>query len=662
MSVLIRITLLLVLLGTYYQGTSQTNRLRRANALYEAGGYFEALELFRQDLDKVAREEMGLYLQRIADCYRMIGDSRQAEIWYSKAIMRNPPDPRVYYYYAEMLKMGEKYAEAIAQYKAYLELVPNDPLAKAGIESSELAQRWMETPSGYEIIPMRNLNSRQSDFSPAFASEDYSILYFTSSREEATGSKKHAGTGEKFTDIFVAERDKRGSWSKPRPLSENINTQFDEGAPSLSSALNKLYFTQCKTSKRNKLGCQILMSPRQEDGWGTPEPLPIAPDSMVVAHPSISHDDLTLYFVSDISGGQGGTDIWRVTRTSPSDSWGEPVNLGTDINTKGREMFPFIHPDGTLYFSSDSHIGMGGLDIIRAKPNGRGGWNVENMRYPLNSSSDDFGVIFEKDREAGYFTSGRRDVGTRGGDNLFMFYLPPINFNIIGRVADEKTQAPLAQATVRLVGSDGNIVATQTDAQGNFRFMLSPNTDYVLIASSQGYLNGKGRETTRGLRESKDFTTLITLTSTARPIELPNIFYDFDRWELRPESKAALDLLIEVLRDNPTIIIELGAHTDSRGTLEYNYNLSQQRAQSVVNYLIERGVPPERLSAKGYAQSQPKLVDEAIAAQFPFLQLGQTLSQSLIDGLKSEEEKETVHQINRRTEFRVLSTDYDPEK
>ena len=638
-------------------GISQTTRLKRAEALYEAGGFFEAVEIYRRELDKVPREQMGFYLQRIADCYRFVGNARQAEIWYSKAIQREAPDPKVFYNYAEMLKMSEKYDEAIEQYQKYKQLVPNDPLADVGIRSCELAQKWIASPAGYEIVNMRAINSRQSDFSPAYASDDYSILYFTSSRDEATGSKKHAGTGEMFTDIFVSQRDRQGNWSNPRPLDESINTAFDEGAPSLTSDFNKLYFTRCRTSKRNKLGCEIMLSERREQGWLSPEPLLIAADSMVVAHPSISHDDLTLYFVSNMPGGYGGNDIWKITRSSPSDNWGEPINLGAEINTRGNEMFPFIHSDGTLYFSSDGHPGMGGLDIFRDKANGNG-WEVENMRYPINSPSDDFGIIFEKEREAGYFSSRRRDVGSRGGDNIYLFYLPEIIFNMIGDVRDDKTGRALADANVQLVGSDGLIVNAKTGTDGSFRFMLNPNTDYVLIASREGFLNGKGRETTRGLAASKEFTVGIQLTSTAKPIELPNIFYDYDRWELRPESMAALDRLIEVLNDNPTIIIELGAHTDSRGTMEYNYDLSQKRAQSVVNYLIERGIPTARLRAKGYAQSQPKVVDQPLVQQYPFLTNGAKLDQKFIDQIQNQEQQETVHQINRRTEFRVLSTDY----
>ncbi len=662
MRLIARVIFALIFVSICIDGISQTARLKRANAYYEAGGYFEAVELYRRDLDKVPKEEMGVYLQRIAECYRLMGDARQAEIWYSKAIMRDASDPKVFFYYAEMLKMGEKYDEAIEQYQKYKELVPNDPLADMGVESSELAKKWLESPAGYELVNMRAINSKQSDFSPAYASEDYTILLLTTSREEATGSKKHEGTGDKFTDIYISQRDKRGNWSKPRSLDESINTPDDEGTPSLTSDFNKLYFTRCRTSKRNKLGCEIMLSQRSEQGWLSPEPVPIAADSMVVAHPSISEDELTLYFVSNIPGGYGGNDLWKVTRTSPSDSWGEPINLGPDINTSMNEMFPYIHPDGTLYFSSDGHPGMGGLDIFRATPLEDGnGWEVENMRYPINSSSDDFGIIFEKEREAGYFSSRRRDLGSRGGDNIYLFYLPEIIYNIVGEVRDDKSGGLLASANVQLVGSDGLIADAKTGDDGAFRFMLNANTDYVLVASKEGYLNGRGRETTKGVAESTDFEMSINLTSTARPIELPNIFYDFDRWELRPESMAALDRLVEVLNENPTIIIELGAHTDSRGTLDYNYDLSQKRAQSVVNYLIEKGIPAERLRAKGYAQSQPKVVDEQLQVRFSFLSIGAKLDQKFIDKLSSEEQKETVHQVNRRTEFRVLSTDYKAE-
>ncbi|MCB8964745.1 MAG: OmpA family protein [Bacteroidales bacterium] len=640
--------------------TAQTNKLNRADAFYKAGGYYEAIDLYKDDIDKIKdKTELSKYLYKIGNCFRLIGNARQAELWYQKAILRQCPDPRVFFYYAEVLKMGEKYDEAIEQYQKYKVLAPLDKLSDSGIESCELAKKWKETPSGYEITNMRGINAKFSEFSPAFASADYSEILFTSSRKGTTGGKTSAVTGESFTDIFLTTRDVKGIWSDPKPIDENVNTLYDEGTPSLCSDYNTLYFTRCKVSKRDKLGCQIFRAKRTEQGWLTPDEIKISSDSMIVAHPAISNDETVLYFTSNIPGGFGGLDIWKVTRSSSGDDWGEPINLGNEINTAGNESFPYIHSDGVLYFSSDGHPGMGGLDIFKAKQQDNGAWVVENMRFPMNSPADDFGITFEKDREAGYFSSRRQ--GGRGSDDIYLFYLPPINYNMIGKITDEKTKTPVGQATVKLVGSNGAIVTMQSQDDGTFKFNLTPNTDYVVIASKKGYLNNKAKETTRGLTQSKDFDVAIAITSTEKPIEIPNIFYDYDKWELRPESKEALDRLVEILNDNPTVTIELASHTDSRGSLEYNYELSQKRAQSVVNYLIEKGIATERLKAKGYAQTQPKSVDASLNARYSFLPTGVTLDQKFIDGLTTEENKEVVYQINRRTEFRVLRDDF-PEK
>lgn len=636
----------------------QSTKLQKADALFQAGGYFEAIDIYKNELEKIQsnKPELAKYLNKIATCYRLIGNARQAELWYQKAIARDCADPKVYYYYAEMLKMGEKYDEALENYQKYKQLVPNDKLADIGINSCELAKKWIATPSGYELTNIRSINSKQSDYSPAYGNADYNAIYFTSSRTGSTGGKVSAATGELFSDIFYTERDRKGVWSEPRPVNESINTVNDEGTCSLSSDFNTLFFTRCRVSKRDKLGCEILFSKKSEGGWLTAEPIPVVADSMIVAHPSISDDGLTLYFVSNITGGFGGTDIWKMTRTTASDNWGEPINLGGEINTAGNEMFPYIHPDGTLYFSSDGLPGIGGLDIFKAKLNDKNVWNVENMRFPINSPSDDFGIIFEREREAGYFSSRR--AGGRGADDIYLFYLPPIIFNMIGTIQDEKTSKPIGKSTVKLVGSDGVITTTETSDDGTFKFMLNPNTDYVVIASKKGYLNNKSKETTRGVTQSKDFAAKIALTSTEKPIEIPNIFYDYDRWELRQESMVALDRLIEILNDNPNVTIELGSHTDSRGTLDYNYELSQKRAQSVVNYLIEKGIATDRLKAKGYAQSQPKVADEQLMAQYPFIQIGAVLDQKFAESLDTNDKKEIVYQINRRTEFKVLRTDY----
>jgi peptidoglycan-associated lipoprotein len=400
-----------------------------------------------------------------------------------------------------------------------------------------------------------------------------------------------------------------------------------------------------------------MYSSREGTRWSEPQKLELLADSLVAAHPALSPDGQTLYFVSDIPGGLGGKDIYRASRTSPGSPWSRPENLGTDINTRGNELFPFVRHDGTLYFASDGHIGMGGLDLFRAVPQSGSGWIVQNMRPPINSPSDDFGITFERDAEKGIFSSSRKG---RGVDDMYTFEMPPLLFSITGLVKDEKSGQPVQGATVQLIASDGANMQTETGNAGDFKFSLRPEVDYIFLASRKGFLNGKEKETTRGQDKSREFMATILLTPIDRPIELPNIFYDFGKWDLRPESMVSLDKLVETLNDNPNVTIELMSHTDSRDTEEFNLDLSQKRAQSVVDYLIGKGIAADRLTARGYGETSPKIVDAAIMQDAPFLRSGATLSEQYINSLASDEQKEIAHQINRRTEFRVMRTDYVP--
>ena len=637
---------------------SQKKKVEKAESAFLAGEYHIATDLFKSAYSAVKDRDMKNEMAfMIAESYRITNQPDKAESWYKRALKRDFPNPAAVLHLADVLKMNQKYREANDEYKRYQQLVPDDPLAAEGILSCQLTIEWMENPTAHEIEDMKILNSRQNDFSPAYARSDYMVLYFTSSRDAATGNKTHGATGENFADIFESQLDRKGKWSVPVPLEGDINTEADEGTPNLSADYNTLYFTRCLLTKRQKMGCQIFVSQRSGNLWSKPEPLELAPDSMVVAHPAISPDNTSLYFVSDMPGGFGGKDIWMVTRDSPGSPWGQPANLGPGVNTPRDEVFPFVRADGTLYFSSDGHPGMGGLDIFRARKNEAENWEVENLRYPINSSADDFGIVVEAGEEKGFFSSTRKG---RGNDELYAFVLPPLKFNLIGVVRDEKTEEVIEGATIRLVGSDGVTVQSESDKQGGFRFMLNPNTDYVFLVTREGFLNGKGRETTRGQERSRDFRTTVYLASIAKPIELShsNVFYDFARWDLRPEAMVSLDRLVETLNDNPNIAIELMAHTDSRDTEEYNLQLSQRRAQSVVDYLIEKGINTARLVARGYGESMPKVVTDRIHEEYPFLPEGQVLSEAFIPGLPTIEQQEIAHQINRRTEFQVLTTEF----
>jgi len=635
--------------------SAQDRRLQRANETFDAGEYYMAIDLYRDayqnTLDKSVKPEI---LFKIAECYRLTNEPRKAELWYNKALAKDYQGPLAVLYYAEMLKMNEEYEDAKVQFEKYMTLVPDDPRGKIGLRSCEVSQEWKEFPSGYEVEEVRFFNSRASDYAPSFARDDYKVVYFTSSREETTGNEIHGATGQGFSDIFYSVQDIKGKWSTPQPLGDEINTEGEEGTPSLPPGYGSMYFTRCKMSKNKAFGCEIMVAQKNGEEWDKVKSLELAGDSLVVAHPAISADETALYFVSDMQGTLGGKDIWRVTRASAGDEWGEIENLGDQINTPGDEVFPYVHPDGTLYFSSDSRLGMGGLDIYKANVMESGDWKVENMRYPINSPYDDFGIAFEAEREAGFFSS------TRDGrsDDIYAFLLPPLRFSITGVVKNEADDQPIANAKVKSISSAGITLENETDDKGNFKFMLKPNTDYVFIASKEGFLNGKEKETTKGLTESTDFETEIYLASIAKPIELPNIIYDFGKWELRPESMVSLDQLVETLNDNPNITIELMSHTDARASEQFNQELSQKRAQVVVDYLTNNGISPDRLSARGYGESKPRVVDERDHAAYPFLELGQSLTEEYIESLEDPEHQEIAHQLNRRTEFKVLRTDY----
>jgi peptidoglycan-associated lipoprotein len=429
----------------------------------------------------------------------------------------------------------------------------------------------------------------------------------------------------------------------------------------MNADFSEMVFTRCGVKKKVLMGCELYHSKKEGSNWSEPELLPFfvkdeGDDStqVTVGHPALSADGKVLVFASDAEGGKGGRDLWKSTYDDEKKRWGAPVNLG-DLNTQGDEMYPFIHNDGTLYFSSNGHIGMGGLDIFMAEAQGDVWGNVTNMRYPINSNGDDFAIIFEKEQEKGYFTSNREDG--KGSDDIYSFLLPALKFTLCGTVTDFKTKDPINQATVSIVGTDGSSLETTTDAQGKYCFDLSPATSYVITAGKKDeYLNKTGKTTTVGFEEDKDLVHDFELDPLKKVIDLPNIFYDLGKWELRPESKVALDGLLETLSDNPTIVIELGSHTDTRDSDAANLALSQKRAQSVVDYLVENGVPKERLVARGYGETTPKVLDNAVG-DFP---AGSVINDAFIAKLSTTQLKEDAHQLNRRTEFKVLRNDYVP--
>jgi len=647
----------LLLLGT--QIFAQKDVTGKADKAFESGKYFEAIDLYKYAYAKARdKNKKNEIIYMTAECYRKVNDNRQAEIWFKKAIKKGSSNPVAILHYADALKANAKYDEAKEQYTSYKELVPDDPAAKNGIESCSLAIDWMANPTRYQIENMSYFNSKQSDYGAAYGKDDYKLVIFTSSREGVTGNKISDVTGEYYSDLFKTRVDRKGKWSEPSPLGPEVNSEFDEGACCLNQKCNTMYFTSFREDKDKNMVCKLFVTQKSGIEWEQSEALKIVADSITIGHPAISPDELTLLFVADMKGGQGKKDIWKVTRTSKTGEWGKPENLGPQINTPGDEMFPYIHADGTLYFSSDGLPGMGGLDIFMATPQPDGTWKVENMKYPINSSSDDFGICFEAENERGYLSSDRS--GGKGGDDIYQFALPPIEFAMDGTVKNQKTEDVIAGADVSLIGSDGTNVSQKTEIDGSFGFKLAPNTDYRIVVKRGGFLNSKGKETTKGETNSRSFKMDIFMSPDDSRIDLPGIMYDFGKWNLRPESLVALENLVEILNDNPNITIEIGSHTDFRGGADANLELSDKRAKSVVDFLVTYGIDQDRLTWKGYGESMPKEIDKATARKYDFLKDSDVLTEQFINNLKSDEQKEICHQINRRTDFGLTGRDYVP--
>ena len=627
-----------------------------ADAAYSKGDYYDAVPLYKKAFSKEKNKaKKAEILFKTGECYRQVNDYKNQEVWYQKAIKGGYKEPQVYLLYAHALKLDGKYDEAIVQYNALKSASPNDPRAALGVQSCEQAQKWKDSPTRYKVDNLSALNSKYRDFGTAYSSKDRRTVIFTSARTESFGKSTDGWTGEKFTDLFEASVDKKGKWSSAKPLLEPVNTEANEGFAALDKKGNRMYFTRCANEK-GKIGqCEIYSTNRKGQTWEDPVLVSLGADSFTVGQPSISADELIMFFVSDMSSGFGGKDIWKSVFDKKLKTWGPPVNLGNKVNTEEDEMFPYIATDNSLYFSSRGHLGMGGLDIYKSTMIGSGSYDqAENLKAPINSPADDFAFLIDDSNDHGFLSSDRE--GGKGSDDLYEWKLPPLVFTVSGKVYDADTKALLEEVNIELFGSDGSSIPFKTDKTASYKFDLRPETTYKVSASKKDYLNKYLELTTVGLERSRDFIGDFdfAMKSIVKPIELPNILYDLGKWDLRPESKVALQELVATMNDNPRIVIELGSHTDSRPIPMTNDTLSQRRAQSVVNFLIEFGIDSERLVAKGYSDKEPRLLEQEKGN----FKAGTTLNDAFIGSLKKPAQKEEAHQLNRRTEFRVLRNNY----
>uniref|UniRef100_UPI0040266351 PorE family type IX secretion system protein n=1 Tax=Candidatus Limisoma sp. TaxID=3076476 RepID=UPI0040266351 len=651
--------IIVCLLLTAVAAGCRTPKLSEADAQFQRGEYYDASVTYKKVYNKLRKKEerpqRGEVAFKMGRCYRLLNMSARASAAFQNALRYEYPDSTTHFMLAQALHADGKYAAALRSYDKYLEFCPDDSLAINCAEGCRTAQEIRVRGSRYVVKQAKLFNSRRADFCPMYLGADCDQIYYTSTTEKATGDKKSEITGMKNADVFFSKKNEKGEWERPEPVEGELNTEFDEGIVAFSPDAQTMYLTKARRELNAPTSVEIYTSTRSDAKWSAPVKFEITADTLsTFGHPAVSPDGEYLYFVSDMPGGYGGKDIWRI---SLKERQGSLVNLGPDINTEGNDDFPYVRSDGSLYFSSDGHPGMGGLDIFRATAVGDPAdlrWKVENMGFPINSAGDDFGITFGKG-EDGFFSSNRGDA--RGYDHIYSFEYDPVRITIEGLVMD-KDEEPVKNAIIRIVGNDGSNQKEVARDDGSFSFALQRGVKYVMLAGAKGYLNQKQEFASDSTMEDANYWVEFILPSISKPSVVENIFYDYDKADLRPESKTALNELIAVLHDNPNVTIEMASHTDRWGSDAYNINLSERRAKSVVDYLVENGISRDRLQPHGYGKSRPKTVTKRIARLYPQFKEGDILTEEFIKTL-SEEDQQAADQINRRTEFSVLSLTYN---
>ncbi len=632
--------------------------LHRGEKFLALGEYYDAANEFRQAYQKTPAKERtkrGQIARKMAICYDKSLQSARALAAWRNAIRYQQADTADRLAFAQMLMKNGNYREAEEQFRVVLDSLPNDKLARDGLFAARKAPDIKQLGSRYTVKRMEVFNSRRADYCPVLFGDEYDQLYFTSTRNEAQGDELSGITGTKPGDIFYSQKDDKGKWSKPEDVSGGVNTAYDEGACCFSVDGREMFLTQCVTDPSYPRYAQIVKSNRSDAAWSKATEVKLTGDTLSsYAHPAISPDGEWLYFTSDMPGGKGGLDIWRV-RITPA-GYGGVENLGEPVNTPGDEAFPTFRPNGDLYFSSNGHPGLGGLDIFIAKVGKDGRYHLSHPGYPLNSQGDDFGMTFEGPYNRGFFSSNRGDA--RGWDHIYSFVNPEIMQTVKGWVYEmDGYELPAAQ--VYVVGDDGTNEKMSVHSDGSFTKVLDPGVSYLFLATCKGYLNHQ--EQVKALvnpKESRDTTLQFALANISAPTLIDNIFYDFDKATLRDSSKTALDQLVALLKENPHVTIELSAHCDYKGSAEYNKRLSQRRAEAVVAYLIAHGIAADRLTPVGYGKEHPKKIKKKLTEKYKWLKEGDVLTEDFIRGLKDKKKDEICNQLNRRTEFSVLRTTY----
>lgn len=612
---------------------AQSN-LQKADSAFKYKEYAIAAKLYEKSYKKdVSKEKKKDVAYLLGESYRFMNNHKEAKKWYDIALNEGLRSFDFFVNYGDILIKNGEYTLADAAYKMALEFKQDDKVLKRKIESCTFAQKNDEVNEQYLIINEDEINSPYSEYGLAFYKDK---LIFASTRVDENDKRFDTYTGQGFSDYFEAIYDnKKERYTKAQRSKGGLNSKFNDGTIASDDKNNIVYFMQCNGEDGKKETCFILTSTFNQTSqtWEEGKILDFEYDKKFsVGHPAIANNGNTLYFVSDMHGGQGGKDIWYIEKNALG-IWSAPKNAGKKINTEGDEMFPFVFNDSLLYFSSNGHPGFGGLDIFVATIKGKGFSNVQNLKKPINSNTDDFGIILKSNTQ-GWFCSNRD--GGKGDDDIWQFQLLEVQISATGTIVDIENGKAISKVQVYLKGNDGSIDSTLTNNKGVYTFKeLKPNVKYEVSAHKEGYFGDSKNFNTNGIIKK----TVISkkngydldfglLKITKKEITIPNIYYDFDKYDLKDDSKKELDKLVTILLETPTVNIVINSHTDEQGTDEYNLKLSEKRSQSVVNYLIQKGIEAHRLQARGYGESQP-----------------------LIKNAKTEEE----HAKNRRTTFQVTN-------
>lgn len=621
--------------------------------------YHEAAKEYKKAYRKIPpkeRKKRAEVAWKLGECYRKSNNPARAAGAYQNAVRYGYPDSTALMHLGEAQLENGEYKAAQKSYQAFLEKAPDNRMAQIGLQSAMQSADWKKNPNRYIVKKSKELNGQRSDYCPAFVGEDTTMVITTSTRKEATGEELSSITGQKHADIFITKLDEKGKWQKTEKIESDVNSEFEDGACAFTPDGKTMYFTRCVTDAHYPRFAGIYKSNRSDASWGKPEQVVISRDTLsLYAHPAVSPDGNWLYFTSDMAGGEGGLDLWRYYIGTSRAMEGILENLGPMINSEGDEQFPAFGPKGELFFSSDGYPGMGGLDIFCATQVNDTTWNISNMGAPVNSNGDDFGMTFAPGLYRGFFSSNRGDA--RGWDHIYSFYLPETVHMLRGWIY-EKDGYELPEGVIHMIGDDGTNTNFGVMKDGSYSVRVTPGVKYVLLGTCKGYLNAMQELETDSIEGNMEYQRDFALPSITLPVLVDNIFYEYDKATLTAESTASLDELVELLELNPNVTIELSSHCDYRGSDIYNLKLSQARAESVVEYLINKGIEEERLTAVGYGESKPKEVTKKMTEKYTFLKEGDLLTEEFINALEDEDQKETCHQLNRRTEFQVLRTTY----